>query len=105
MVRWFGLDRIVKYKRGPLPARRAEFARLQDLLTAWLRAELPEISWTPALSAALAARWTKPAEDQIDALVCTLVVTSLLALVEGRRSEVIGDAQSGFILLPAASNS
>lgn len=98
-VRWFGLARTIKYKRGPVAARRREFARLQRLLRAWLAEEAPEILRTAAAGALLRSPWTKDVEDQTDALLCALVGRQ--AAVHGRRSlEVLGDRHTGFIVLP-----
>ncbi len=101
-VRWFGLTRIIKYKRGPVAARRAEFARLQDFLRAWLAVGCPGLKETPALAELLAARWTKPAEDRLDAMLCALVGWWHWRSA-GRGSEVLGDAETGFIVVPAAA--
>lgn len=102
MVRWLELSRIVKYKRGPVAARRTEFARLQGLLRTWLTAALPELVSTPALQETLTATWTKPAEDRLDAMVCALIGYWHWR-DNGERSEVIGDEETGFILLPAVA--
>lgn len=102
MIRLLGLARIVKYKRGPVPARRAEFARLQGLLRVCLRDTFPELDHTPVLELLLQATWTKPAEDRLDAFVCALLGWHHWKYA-GSRSEVIGDRETGFILLPAAS--
>ncbi len=99
-VRWFGLERIVKYKRGPMPARRAEFARLQELVRAFLPGHFPELVESAAQAKTLAAPWTKPNEDRLDAMLCALVGYGHWR-DEGRSSEVIGDKTGGFILLPS----
>lgn len=98
-VRWFGLARIVKYKRGPVTARRAEFTRLQWLLSAWLASACPEVRPSPVLTDLLTARWTKPAEDRLDALLCALVGW-WHRRSGGRETEVMGDAETGFIVVP-----
>lgn len=100
MVRWLGLERIVKYKRGPVSARRSEFARLQGLLGAFMPVRFPELEKSAALNATLAAAWTKPDEDRLDALICALVGYQYWR-DDTRSSEVIGDEGNGFILLPA----
>ena len=100
MVRWLALNRIVKYKRGPVAARRGEFARLQSLLRACLSDYFPGLSETSALRETLSASWTKPAEDRLDAFVCALIGYQHLRY-DGARTEVIGDQETGFILLPA----
>ena len=99
MVRWLGLERIVKYKRGPVWARRGEFARLQGLIREFLPAWFPELAGSAALEETLAARWTKPDEDRLDALVCALIGYQHWR-DDGRSSEIIGDVDTGFILLP-----
>lgn len=101
-IRLFGLERIVKYKRGPVAARRGEFARLQGLLRECLRTRFAPGEWveTPALAAVLSAPWTKPAEDRLDALLCALVGYHHWRH-DGQRSEVLGDLETGFILVPA----
>ena len=103
MVRWLRLERIVKYKRGPVSARRGEFARLQGLLRVCWRERFPELVETAALAETLSATWTKPAEDRLDAFVCALIGYHHWRH-DGVRSEVIGDGEAGFILLPAADN-
>ena len=100
-VRWLGLTRIVKYKRPPAATRRAEFARFQGLLRDGLPGRFPELEENAALHKLLAAPWTKPAEDQLDALLCALVGYQHWQH-DGARSQVLGDLESGFIVVPAA---
>jgi predicted RNase H-like nuclease len=101
MVRLFGLERIIKYKKGPVAARRAEFARLQGLLRELLAREFAYLALDADTPALLAERWSKPVEDRTDALFCALIALHHVHHA-GARSEVIGDAATGFILLPAA---
>lgn len=98
-VRWFGLDRTIKYKRGPVAERRREFARLQSLLRAWLGRHAPELAAHPATCSLLREPWTKDTEDRTDALLCALIGWQWAT--GGRRAmEILGDEQSGFIVLP-----
>ena len=101
MVRLFGLPRIIKYKKGPVAARRREFRRLQRLIAALLAAEFPFLTLDAATPALLAAPWTKPVEDRTDALFCALIALWHIYHA-GTRSEVLGDLATGFILLPTA---
>lgn len=101
LVRMLGLPRIIKYKKGPVPARREEWQRLQRLLGAWLRREHPEWVRNAALRDLLAGALAKDREDRLDAFVCALIAHWHWKH-GGERSEVIGDDQTGFILLPAA---
>lgn len=100
-VRWFGLGRTIKYKRGPAAARRREFARLQRLLRAWLADQAPEIAGNLPTRRLLRTAWTKDTEDLTDALLCALVGWQWA--VRGRRSlEILGDLRGGFIVVPRA---
>jgi hypothetical protein len=47
MLRWFGLERILKYKRGPVGDRRREFRRYQSLLGSCLALRFPELDPGP----------------------------------------------------------
>jgi predicted RNase H-like nuclease len=98
-VRWFGLDRTIKYKRGPVAARRRAFARLRNLLRRWLENCAPEIAQHHPTAALLRSRWTKDREDMTDALLCAMIGWQWA--VQGRRSlEILGDRRSGFIVVP-----
>ena len=100
-VRWLRLERIVKYKRPPAASRRAEFARMQRLLAACLRERFSELEENACLADVLAAPWTKPAEDRLDAFLCALVGYHHWKH-DGAKSEVLGDLETGFIVVPAA---
>jgi predicted RNase H-like nuclease len=98
-VRWFGLDRTIKYKRGPVAARRRAFARLRSLLRRWLENCAPEIARHGPTAALLRTRWTKDCEDMTDALLCAMIGWQWA--VRGRRTlEILGDRRSGFIVVP-----
>ena len=99
MVRLFKLSRIVKYKKGPVANRRREFKRLQNLMRKCIREEFPYLVLDPQSKKLLRESWTKPVEDRTDALFCALI--GLWHWYHrGRRSQVIGDLETGFILLP-----
>jgi predicted RNase H-like nuclease len=98
-VRWFGLDRTIKYKRGPVAARRRAFARLRSLLRRWLENCAPEIAQHRPTAALLRTPWTKNGEDMTDALLCAMIGWQWA--VRGRRTlEILGDQRSGFIVVP-----
>ena len=99
MVRMFGLPRIVKYKKGSVAERRKEFRRLQRLLRSCLRKKFPQLKLNPETSALLKEKWSKPVEDRTDGLFCALIGLWHW-MHQGRKSEVIGDRKTGFILLP-----
>lgn len=99
MVRLFRLPRIIKYKKGRVGEKRGEFARLQHLIRELLTADYPWLQLDAETRALLDQPWSKPVEDRTDALFCALIGLWHLHH-QGRRSEVIGDLATGFILLP-----
>ena len=101
MVRMFGIPRIVKYKKGRVADRRKEFRRLQDLLQQCLKKKFACLRVDSETAALFRDGWSKPVEDLTDALFCALI--GLWHWIHrGRKSEVIGDRRTGFILLPKA---
>jgi predicted RNase H-like nuclease len=98
-VRLFGLDRILKYKRPPVLMRRLEFARYQSLLQAALARDFPEVGINDRFRELLEAPWSKSVEDRLDACFCALI-GAWHWRHQGRRSQILGDRQTGFILVP-----
>ena len=101
MVRMFGLPRIVKYKKGSVGERRKEFQRLQRLIKACLRRKFPQLKLNPETCKLLKEKWSKPVEDRTDALFCAMIGLWHWRY-QGRKSEVMGDKKTGFILLPGS---
>lgn len=101
MVRMFRLPRIVKYKRGSVAERSKEFARLQRLCLRLLKRDFPTLSLSAEALAYLRSPWSKHAEDHVDAFFCALIGLWHVRH-RGERSQVIGDLEKGFILLPRA---
>lgn len=99
MVRMFGLSRIVKYKKGKVVERRKEFVRLQKLMRKMLREKFAKVKIGEEVRQLLQEPWSKPVEDKTDALFCALIGLWHW-MHQGRKSEVIGDRRTGFILLP-----
>jgi len=99
MVRLFELDKRIPYKRGPVHQRRLEFGRLQLLLRDCLRKRFPELKLDSGTEALLGTPWTKNIEDQTDAFFCALI-GYWHSLYCGRRTEVLGDLATGFIIVP-----
>ncbi len=96
-VNLFGLDRIVKYKRGRRDPRARELRRLRRLMLT----HLPELD--PALRLRLPAvpraGDLKPAEDQIDAVLCAYVAAYWWTW-RTKRTRVYGDGGNGYIVVP-----
>jgi predicted RNase H-like nuclease len=93
-VSLFGLDRIVKYKKGPRAEQGRELQRLRSLVTQ----KLP-LSRTELVPLVPEAGALKPAEDQIDAVLCAFVAAHWW--IWGReRNYVFGSAETGYIVVP-----
>ncbi len=96
-VRLFGLNRIVKYKKGRRAEKAAELGRLRQLcldnfptFDPSLPLVLPEIPQTGPM---------KAVEDQIDAVICAYVAAHYWCW--GReRNTVYGTNEAGFIVVP-----
>jgi predicted RNase H-like nuclease len=101
-VSLFGLERIVKYKRGSRNDKAAGLRRLRRLMLT----RLPEL--VPALSMKLPGvpktGNTKPVEDQIDAVLCAYIAAWWwFWAAAGNR--VYGDEASGYIVVPRLTSS
>jgi predicted RNase H-like nuclease len=99
MVRLFGLSERIAYKRGRVEMRRREFRRLQKELRVGLATHFPALEVSAELSRLLRAPWTKNVEDQTDAFFCALI-GYWHWLHRGRRTQMLGDLVTGFILVP-----
>jgi predicted RNase H-like nuclease len=99
IVRLFGLDCIVKYKKGRVAGKRREFRRLQALTRKYLNEHFPKFHMTADLGRLLKEDWSKAVEDRTDAFLCALIGYNHY-LFQGAESEVVGTRDAGFILLP-----
>jgi predicted RNase H-like nuclease len=106
IVHLFGLTRILKYKKGTLAERRLELIKLRQYILDILptleptlnlcASSLPEI---PTTRTAL-----KAVEDQLDSLICAYVAAHWWYWgIE--RNWVLGDASTGYIVVPAPAKS
>jgi predicted RNase H-like nuclease len=76
-----------------------EFQRLQRLMRKLMRQRFPGLTLNQETRNLLMEKWSKPVEDRTDALFCALI-GMWHWMHRGKRSEVIGDRKTGFILLP-----
>ena len=98
-INLFGLERIVRYKRGPREARARELRRLRRLmLTRLSRTEPPLLSCLPGVPR---AGNTKPVEDKLDAVLCAFIAAHWWHWVT-ERNVLYGDEDNGFIVVPVA---
>lgn len=104
-VSLFGLERILKYKRGKVDERRGEMARYQQLLRG-LRKASPPLKGTKKLLtgvdvAELRGRGLKEYEDTLDAITCAYVASYLWEY--GPKAAVTyGSLSEGSIVVPTS---
>ncbi|RUR75527.1 DUF429 domain-containing protein [Chlorogloeopsis fritschii PCC 9212] len=102
IVHLFGLEKILKYKKGRLAERRLELLKLQNYITQTLPFLEPslcfckhqELTLLPSTGAAL-----KAAEDKLDSLICAYVAAHWWYWGE-ERNLVLGDRTTGYIVIP-----
>ena len=102
IIHLFGLNRILKYKKGKLAQRRSELAKLRQYILNILPTLEPSLSVSslpeiPTTGAAL-----KVVEDQLDALICAYVAAHWWYWGT-ERNWVLGDTTTGYIVVPAPS--
>jgi predicted RNase H-like nuclease len=112
IVHLFNLERILKYKKGKLAARRLELIKLHQYILNVLPTLEPALSLSssslrplrlcgsflpkiPTTGTAL-----KAVEDQLDALICAYIAAHWWYWGL-ERNWVLGDAASGYIVVPA----
>ncbi len=100
MVRVFNLSERIPYKKGKVAEKQAGFKTLQKHMRRYLRNEIPELGMPSNIRKLLSSKWSKGVEDQTDAFFCALIALNHWRS-RGNTSEVIGDLETGFILLPA----
>ncbi|WP_019498522.1 DUF429 domain-containing protein [Pseudanabaena sp. PCC 6802] len=97
----FGLERILKYKKGRLAQRRVELDRLYQHIISTLPKLEPslEISDDLVLDIPYSGAALKALEDRLDSLICAYVASHWWYW--GRqRNLVLGDRQQGYIVVP-----
>jgi predicted RNase H-like nuclease len=98
IVRFFGLDYRLGYKKGPVAERVAQLKRLRRYLYSLKKWEPPcLLSKLPAIPSGGLAR--KHTEDRLDAILCAYTGAYYWFWGNARNS-VFGDAESGFIITP-----
>jgi predicted RNase H-like nuclease len=97
-IRLFGLDRIVKYKRGARDEKASELRRLSRLMTTNLPTREPSLS--VKLPSVARAGNTKPVEDQIDAVLCAYIGAHWWYWGT-ERNAVYGTEEEGYIVVPS----
>ncbi len=99
VVQLFGLDRIVKYKRGLLAERAAGLARLRQLLLDRMPYLTPQLLLSGVPEIPMNGRELKSVEDRIDAVICAYVAAHWWYW-GAERNDVLGSAEKGYIVVP-----
>ncbi|MGB0563808.1 MAG: DUF429 domain-containing protein [Spirulinaceae cyanobacterium] len=108
-IHLFGLAQILKYKKGKLGDRKLALAQLHHYLVTVLPTLTPALvlPFPGHISADVSRDYTpltgkqlKAVEDQLDALLCAYVGAYWWWWGEAR-NWVLGDAQTGYIVVPA----
>lgn len=99
IVRFFHLDYRLKYKKGTVAERNVQLARLRSMIRTLKDADPPlRITRLPAIPSGGIAR--KHVEDRLDAILCAYTGAHYW-FWRRERNTVFGDAESGFIVVPA----
>lgn len=105
IVNLFGLEKILKYKKGKIAERRVELIKLRSyILNRLPQLEpplIPELEILPAIADKTTAKELKAIEDRLDSLICAYVGAYWwywgLA-----KNLVLGDVTTGYIVIPAS---
>jgi predicted RNase H-like nuclease len=99
-VNLFGLERIVKYKRGTRDAKARELRRLRKLILTRLSQRKPSL--LARLPNVPRVGNTKPVEDKIDAVLCAFIAANWWYWATERNS-LYGSEETGYIIVPRSS--
>lgn len=103
MVHLFGLDRILKYKKGRIAQRRQELGRLRSLMVRHLPRHCPRLDpvGLPRVPPGDACRGPalKAIEDQLDSVICAYGAAHWWYWGH-QRNQVLGDLSTGYIVVP-----
>ena len=105
-INLFGLDKILKYKKGRLAERTQELRKLRGHIVKTLPQLLPTLSplsleRVPAIAARQTGKELKAIEDCLDSLLCAYVGAHWWYWGEAdAKNLVLGDLATGFIIVP-----
>jgi predicted RNase H-like nuclease len=100
IVRWGGLKERIPYKKGRVEERRKMFEVLQGVIREIVTKYFPALVDDSLCAELLVLPWSKAVEDRTDALICALIGLWHWEY-RGSRTERLGDAESGFLLVPS----
>jgi predicted RNase H-like nuclease len=104
MIHLFQLARILKYKKGNLPEKKAELQKLQYYIQTILPNLTPALDLTDfpllTLPLSLTGKQLKAIEDQLDSLICAYI-GAYWWYWGTEKNWVLGDRQTGYIVVPS----
>ena len=86
-----------RYKKGQADERRKGAMRLLEIVRDWLPVSIP--SWLDEEIDSATPGELKSVMDKVDSVICVLCVYCHW-LYSGKRTEILGDQEYGFVLLP-----
>lgn len=105
-VNLFGLEKILKYKKGRIAQRQQELNRLRDYIGNVLPQLEPGLSdprtQIPAIAEKLTGKELKAIEDMLDSLICAYVAAHWWYWGTAKNL-VLGNLDTGFIVIPLAN--
>ncbi len=103
IVNLFGLNSILKYKKGRLAERRKELVRLYNYITQILPNLKPSLSIGDlvdlSIDSSTSGNTLKAIEDQLDSIICAYIGAYWWYWGQ-ERNLVLGDLNSGYIVIP-----
>ncbi len=103
-INLFGLERIIKYKKGRIGDRRRELNKLRNYIVHILPKLEPAISLDtlkqiPAIAEKQTGKELKAIEDQLDSILCAYVAAHWWYW-GAAKNMVLGNLDTGFIIIP-----
>lgn len=104
LIRWFNLPKRIKYKKGNLVQKNRGFSELKSLLFNALESRFFAVENLYLIQSLFDQPWSKNSEDQVDALICALIGYWHWKY-RGELTEILGDLDTGFIVIPKSQTS
>ncbi|MEM9510619.1 MAG: DUF429 domain-containing protein [Cyanobacteria bacterium P01_E01_bin.35] len=103
-INLFGLEKIIKYKKGRISDRRRELIKLRDYITEILPKLEPALCLSsleqiPEISKKQTGKELKAIEDRLDSVICAYVAAHWWYWGTAK-NVVLGDLDHGFIVIP-----
>jgi predicted RNase H-like nuclease len=107
IVHLFGLDKILKYKKGKLSEKQQELVRLRNYIVTVLpqlepKLNLENILLLPSISSKVTGKELKTIEDKLDSVICAYVAAYWWYWGKAKNL-VLGDETTGYIVIPKIS--